>query len=77
MKKYEFIRLIGHFKDGDKIVCIDDDCVSELKKGTVYITLRFNTKFIFDYPMAYNPRRFVPLQAYRRIKLKELMKCSE
>jgi len=75
----EYIRLIGHFKNNyGKVVCINNEGVEhELKIGNIYVAVKFNIDVIYMNSMSYNQVRFVSLQAYRRSKIEELIRCSE
>ena len=72
---------------GDKIVCIDNDDLSDLTVGKTYTVLEhskhsyitikgkiedFYILFGDLYPGAYHPSRFLPLTKYRKLKLEKL-----
>jgi len=66
----EYIKLIEHFKDGDRIVCVDNSGLGNvLKTGTTYIAVRFNTEVHCISSMSYTPQRFITLKEYRKQKL--------
>ena len=75
---YDYIRLLEHFKDGDKVVCIDNDGIEdELKTNSIYNVVRFNREVHCISPFSYHPYRFISLKEYRKEKLKEIEECSK
>jgi len=71
------------FKVGDKVACINglvkNTYVNSLKINNIYTIseIRGILVRLHETNICYNSNRFMSLQAYRRVKLNQLMKCSK
>jgi len=81
MYDYIAINQNDRFYNGDKIVCVDNDRVGELKINKIYIAcIGFEMIRIVnykDYPIVYKSYRFILLKEYRKQKINQLKKCSK